>query len=594
MASGKVGKGRAYLPAPDAYEGLTEAEAAAKRAYFAIHPPPIPFDQEDPNRDKSSSPFIKPETKEKEEQKEGKKESQKQRGAEGDSAKQGGSGASADAPPARQPKSIRSYWYPDRAADMGAVQSGFRVAYSRIMSMGLLFFVFLLAASVGYAWMRREELLVLYFEAMQALSALHSSGLLSEHEHVWITLGILLGGSFLSILGLAMWWARRASPVYLIDFSLYQGQDKNKAPAWLFMHRSELSEFFDKESLEFQEKLLARTGLGEETYFPDAMLDLPIEINMEKSREEAMQVFTGCIDDLFAKTGTQPKDIDFIIVNCSLFNPTPSLSAMVMNKYKMRTDCRNYNLAGMGCSAGVISIDLAKDLLQVHPNSTILVLSTENITQNWYKGRDPSKLISNTLFRMGGAAMLLSNKRSDGWRAMYKLKHLVRVHKAQDDVAYKCVFQEEDDNGLKGVTLRKELLKVAAGALKENITVLGPLVLPISEQVKFFVNLTLRRLNMLPKGKAYVPDFKKAFQHFCIHAGGRAIIDGLEENFKLEPHHTEPSRATLYRYGNTSSSSIWYELQFIERSGRAKRGDRVLQIALGSGFKCNSAVWERL
>jgi 3-ketoacyl-CoA synthase len=94
------------------------------------------------------------------------------------------------------------------------------------------------------------------------------------------------------------------------------------------------------------------------------------------------------------------------------------------------------------------------------------------------------------------------------------------------------------------------------------------------------------------KTPAYIPDFKKAFTHFCIHAGGRAIIDGLEENLKLEPHHVEPSRATLYRYGNTSSSSIWYELQFIERSGRMKKGDTVWQIALGSGFKCNSAVWK--
>lgn len=58
--------------------------------------------------------------------------------------------------------------------------------------------------------------------------------------------------------------------------------------------------------------------------------------------------------------------VDILIVNCSLFNPTPSLSAMVVNHFGMRPDIKSYNLSGMGCSAGIISIGLARELLQVH------------------------------------------------------------------------------------------------------------------------------------------------------------------------------------------------------------------------------------
>ena len=62
--------------------------------------------------------------------------------------------------------------------------------------------------------------------------------------------------------------------------------------------------------------------------------------------------------------------IDGLIVNCSAFNPTPSLSAAVVNHFKMRQDIRTYNLSGMGCAASVIGIDLAMELLAVSPFPT--------------------------------------------------------------------------------------------------------------------------------------------------------------------------------------------------------------------------------
>ena len=66
---------------------------------------------------------------------------------------------------------------------------------------------------------------------------------------------------------------------------------------------------------------------------------------------------------------------------------------MIVNKYKLRGNIRSFNLGGMGCSAGVIAVDLAKDLLQVHRNTYVVVVSTENITQHWYFGNKKSMLI---------------------------------------------------------------------------------------------------------------------------------------------------------------------------------------------------------
>ncbi|GAB2294584.1 3-ketoacyl-CoA synthase 20 [Dionaea muscipula] len=385
----------------------------------------------------------------------------------------------------------------------------------------------------------------------------------------------------------------RPRKVYLVDLACYKPEPERKTPRELFVDRTEKTGIFTEENVQFQRKIIERSGLGQETYFPETLISLPPNPCMVEARKEAEMVMFGAIDEVLGKTGVRAKDIGILVVNCSLFNPTPSLSAMIVNRYKLRSNIVSFDLGGMGCSAGLISIDLARQLLQVHPKTYALVVSTENITLNWYWGNDRSMLLSNCIFRMGGAAILLSNRGSDRRRSKYQLDHTVRTHKGAEDRSYSCVYQREDSEGKVGVSLSKELMAVAGEALKENITSLGPLVLPVSEQLLFFMTLIARKV-LKVKIKPYIPDFKLAFEHFCIHAGGRGVLDELEKNLELTNWHMEPSRMTLYRFGNTSSSSLWYELAYAEAKGRIRKGDRTWQIAFGSGFKCNSAVWRAL
>ncbi|XP_074273890.1 3-ketoacyl-CoA synthase 11 [Silene latifolia] len=412
-------------------------------------------------------------------------------------------------------------------------------------------------------------------------------------EHLQYNLISVIICSTLIVFLSTLYFMTRPHHVYLVDFACYKPNESLKFSRPYFMEKSEKWGEFSDQILAFQRKILERSGLGEDTYLPEALHNSPPNPTMASARKEAEDVMFGAIDELLAKTNVKPKDIGILVVNCSLFNPTPSLSAMIVNHYKLRGNIVSYNLGGMGCSAGVLSIDLAKQLLQVHPNSYALVLSTENITLNWYLGNERSMLLPNCLFRMGGAAILLSNKQSDRSRSKYKLVHTVRTHKGSDDKCFSCVYQQEDPTGTIGVSLSKELMAVAGDALKTNITTLGPLVLPMSEQLLFLGTLVGKKLFKM-KIKPYIPDFKLAFEHFCIHAGGRAVLDELEKNLQLSEWHMEPSRMTLYRFGNTSSSSLWYELAYSEAKGRMKKGDRVWQIAFGSGFKCNSAVWQAL
>jgi 3-ketoacyl-CoA synthase len=193
--------------------------------------------------------------------------------------------------------------------------------------------------------------------------------------------------------------------------------------------------------------------------------------------------------------------------------------------------------------------------------------------------------LTNILFRMGGAAVLLSTSDT---RARFRLSHVVRtVTGGARDSSYRCIFQEADGEGNIGVNLSKDLLAVAGDALTANITAIAPLVLPLSEQLLFALSFIAGKVSS-GRVKPYRPDFRRAFDHFCIHAGGRAVIDKVQRSLGLSDQHVEPSRMSLHRFGNTSSSSLWYELAYVCRGhgpwvgcGRAT-GCGCSALALGS------------
>ncbi|KAI4338087.1 hypothetical protein L6164_016439 [Bauhinia variegata] len=381
--------------------------------------------------------------------------------------------------------------------------------------------------------------------------------------------------------------------VYLLDFACYRPRPECICTKEMFMDRSLHTGLFRDESIDFQRRILDKSGFGQKTYVPESLLRIPPDFSMVEKRKETETVIIGAIDELLAKTRVKAKDIGILVVNSCVFIPTPSLSAMIVNHYKLRDDILSYNLGGMGCSAGLVSLDLAKRLLQVHRNSYALVVSTENINIGWYFGNQRSMLVSSCLFRMGGAAILLSNISSDYNRSKYHLRETVRTHKGYDDDCYNSVIQREDEENKTGIALSKDLMRVAGEALKANIQVLGKSVLPLSEQLKFLASLIAKKF-LKKKMKPYTPNFKLAFEHFCIHTGGKAVQDELQKHLDLDDWLMEPSRMTLYRFGNTSSSSVWYELAYCEAKGRMKKGDRIWQIQFGSGFKCNSVVWRAL
>ncbi|CAN1257768.1 3-ketoacyl-CoA synthase 19 [Linum perenne] len=282
---------------------------------------------------------------------------------------------------------------------------------------------------------------------------------------------------------------------------------------------------------------------------------------------EVDDIMFETLDALFEKTKVSPSEIDIL----------------------MREDVKTFNISGMGCSASLVAIDLVQHMFKTHKNAMAVVVSSESIAPNWYCGKERSMILSNCLFRSGGCSMLLTNNEALRSKSVMKLNHLVRTHLGSDDEAYNCCIQKEDGLGYRGFLLTKGLTKAAAQAFRLNLRVLVPKILPLKDLLLCIV-LYLAKKNVKADGSEL--NLKSGIEHFCIHPGGRAVIESVGVSLGLNDYDLEPSRMALHRFGNTSAGGLWYVLGYMEAKKRLKRGDRIFMIGFGAGFKCNNCVWE--
>ncbi|CAO2193717.1 unnamed protein product [Urochloa humidicola] len=426
-------------------------------------------------------------------------------------------------------------------------------------------------------------------------------------ELIYLLLALLVAGAAYTAMAAAS--RHRRSRCYLIDYVCYKPPDDLKFPTEAMRALLDRSERLDAAVRRFLLRVVVRSGLGEHTYAPRSLVSGSGASTHQDCLDEMDPLLHGAVAELLARTGVAARDVDVLVVNVSTFHPAPSLASRIVRAHGLRHDVAAYNLSGMGCAAVLVAVDLARNTLRARwPRpATALVVSAECIAANWYAGQDRSMMLGHCLFRCGGAAALLTTDPGLALgfgrrrRAKMELHGVVRATAAADDSAHAAIVQREDGEGRVGISLSRSLPEVAVRAFAANMRRLAPRILPATELARIAAAVACRKLLLLlllrrggggDGGYKYKVNFKAGAEHFCLHPGGVAVIEAVRRGMELEERDVEPSRMVLHRWGNTSASSVWYVLSYMEAKGRLKKGDRVLMVAFGSGFKCNSCVWK--
>lgn len=76
---------------------------------------------------------------------------------------------------------------------------------------------------------------------------------------------------------------------------------------------------------------------------------------------------------------------------------------------------------------------------QANPGKNALLVTTENLTRAFYSGSEKTRLVVNTLTRLGAAAILMSNNKrwKASGRAKYELCGRARVQTSAREEAYR-------------------------------------------------------------------------------------------------------------------------------------------------------------
>ncbi|XP_022952459.1 type III polyketide synthase B-like [Cucurbita moschata] len=200
----------------------------------------------------------------------------------------------------------------------------------------------------------------------------------------------------------------------------------------------------------------------------------------------------------------------------------------------------------MGCSGGVAGLRVAKDLAENNPGSRVLLVTSET-TIIGYKppsANRPYDLVGVALFGDGAGAMLIGTDPVFGIE-----RPLFELHTATQK------FIPNTQNIIDG-RLSEEGI---------SFTIARDLPQIIEDNIENFCEAFLQTLGLQEK------EYNKMF--WAVHPGGPAILSRLEKRLELLPEKLTASRRALMDYGNASSNTIVYVLEYmVEESLKKKMG----------------------
>ena len=210
-----------------------------------------------------------------------------------------------------------------------------------------------------------------------------------------------------------------------------------------------------------------------------------------------------------------------IVVSCTGFS-APGLDFQIMRAAGLPESTNRTIVGFMGCFAAVNGLKLANDIVRADARNRVLVVNLElcslHLQENF---QDVAKMLSFLLFADGASAALVT----------------------------------ADPAGIR-------LGRFQAAVIPDSKAMITWHIRDQGFEMHLSGEVPGRIRRWLPEGgRALLPPDDPTL--FAVHAGGRTILDAVQQGLGLQPDALRFSRDVLRRYGNMSSATLMFVLAAI-------------------------------
>lgn len=271
----------------------------------------------------------------------------------------------------------------------------------------------------------------------------------------------------------------------------------------------------------------------------------------EKAAPLSVNAIRNCIDGKINET----EITHLITVSCTGMS-APGLDLQVMELLGLRSNIYRSSVNFMGCYAAIHALKIADIICKNDTSAKVMIVCTELCTLHFQRESSINSITSSLLFADGSAAALVTHDSFEKKGLHIDGFYSEVISKGKNDMSW-----ELSSSGF---------LMTLSGYVPELI----------EEDFGSLVN----------KAAAHAGTSKEQISHWCIHPGGKRILDAIGHSLRFENNELAYCYDILREYGNMSSPTILFVLQKIMAQFTGNEKQNVFAAAFGPGLTMETFV----